>query len=263
MVNPAKIKNKKKIGIIGYGRFGQLMVNILKKDFEVLFYDNNHCYQHHDQFRPLSEIIKLAVVILAVPIGQMESLLKQIAPKITTQLVMDVCSVKIYPTKWMMQYLPENISIIATHPLFGPDSYDQSHEKNMVMFPARIEDNLFQDWYGYFKMKKINIQIMSPDDHDLESSLSQHLTHYIGRILSQMDFKKGKITTIGYNNLLKIIDQTCNDSWELFVDMLKYNPYSQQMITRFDQAKDTLVKALKEATNMNHHFNHKVLTHGK
>ena len=37
-------------------------------------------------------------------------------------VIVDVCSVKEYPVQWMRELLPANVSILATHPMFGPDS---------------------------------------------------------------------------------------------------------------------------------------------
>ena len=39
-----------------------------------------------------------------------------------------------------------------------------------------------------------------------------------------------EINTLGFNDLLGVIEQTCNDSWDLFRDLQKYNPYTGEMI---------------------------------
>ena len=38
------------------------------------------------------------------------------------------------------------------------------------------------------------------------------------------------MNTMGFNELLGVIEQTCNDSWDLFRDLQKYNPYTNEMI---------------------------------
>ena len=39
--------------------------------------------------------------------------------------------------------------------------------------------------------------------------------------------------------MLGVIEQTCNDSWDLFKDLQKYNPYTNKMI---DKLVDTIKK---------------------
>lgn len=50
------------------------------------------------------------------------------------------------------------------------------------------------------------------------------------------------IDTLGFSELYKVIEQTCNDSWELFMDLQNYNPYTQSMI-------DDLENSIAEISN--------------
>ena len=58
---------------------------------------------------------------------------------------------------------------------------------------------------------------------------SQGITHYIGRVLADLNLKNTKINTLGYKKILEIIQQTCNDSWQLFCDLQHFNPYTKKM----------------------------------
>ena len=40
--------------------------------------------------------------------------------------------------------------------------------------------------------------------------------------------------TEGYKALHKLVNQTCNDTWELFEDIQNYNPYTQKMISELN-----------------------------
>ncbi|MEM9242572.1 MAG: prephenate dehydrogenase/arogenate dehydrogenase family protein [Pseudomonadota bacterium] len=238
---------KHQIGILGYGRFGRIMMRLLASDHEVFFYDVNDNLHQEQSFKPLQDLLKLPVLILAVPINQMETVLKQISAHLSTQTVIDVCSVKIYPTQLMLNYLPEKVNVIATHPMFGPDSYGSQGQKNMMMYPARVSKAIFQQWHDYFLAKDLNVCIMSPEQHDRESAFSQSLTHFLGRVLNEINLQDTDISTEGYRSLLKIVEQTCNDSWELFQDILQYNPYGETMIEQLNAATDNVVHKLKSS----------------
>ena len=52
---------------------------------------------------------------------------------------------------------------------------------------------------------------MTPDEHDREAAFTQGVAHYIGRVLSDLGVRRSPIGTVGYNKLLEIVEQTCND----------------------------------------------------
>ena len=76
---------------------------------------------------------------------------------------------------------------------------------------------------------------MTPDAHDKGAAMSQGITHFIGRVLSESGISSTKINTLGFNELLGVIEQTCNDSWNLFKDLQNYNPYTAEMIEKLEE----------------------------
>lgn len=241
------------VGIIGYGRFGHIMRHLLEPEHDVFFYDIDTALHRETAFKPLHDIVQLPTLILAVPIGQIEFTLQQIAPQLQAKTIIDVCSVKQYPTQLMLKYLPTNIQIISTHPMFGPDSYNGNQEKNMMMYSVRAEAGLFQQWYDYFRGKSIHISVMTPEQHDREIAFSQNLTHFLGRILGELTLQDSTIATVGYRSLQKLVEQTCNDSWELFHDMMQYNSHSRAMLTQLAVASDKIMAKLNLSNGKNTH----------
>src|SRR5210317_1375993 len=115
------------IGIIGFGRFGKLVSHYLAQDLEVFVYNRSDKSSEivRTGARPasLETVCRQDIVIPCVPISSFRDNLKSIAPLLKPDsLVIDVCSVKEYPVRWMTQDLPASVSILATHPMFGPDS---------------------------------------------------------------------------------------------------------------------------------------------
>jgi len=61
------------------------------------------------------------ITILAVPIAFMEESIKNISPHLKeNSVVLDICSIKEFPSKALKKYSPESVLIIPTHPMFGP-----------------------------------------------------------------------------------------------------------------------------------------------
>jgi prephenate dehydrogenase len=235
--------NDKTIGIIGYGRFGRMLHNIFAKDFTVDIYDTDISSQSNIRYKPLEEILKISTIFLCVPISKIEDLLVNIGPKFKTGTIIDVCSVKKYPVELMQKYLANNVNIIATHPMFGPDSFLSDNQKNIMMYHVRGDIKIFDFWQKYFLQNSMQVQLMTPDEHDRAAAYSQNITHVLGRALNEFNLQPSVIATKGYNSLLTIVNQTCNDSLELFHDMLHYNPYSADML---QQLQDTFVLAIND-----------------
>ncbi len=127
MVDQLGVTPKTTVGIIGFGRFSQLMIRYLSEDCEVTVYDRRERAGDISRLGGHSGSLAAAcacdIVIPAVPISAMKPTLIQIGPRLKPHtLVVDICSVKTYPVQWMLEILPANVDILATHPMFGPDS---------------------------------------------------------------------------------------------------------------------------------------------
>ena len=51
--------------------------------------------------------------------------------------------------------------------------------------------------------------------------------HFIGRGLSRIKIKKQEISSLGFERLLSVDETVSNDTWQLFKDMHRYNPYAR------------------------------------
>jgi len=223
------------VSVYGYGRFGKLWAKILAEDFHVKVFSRRGLKKDEveDGCEIVSkeELFNCDAMFFCVSISAFEETLIESKSFFNKNTVyFDTCSVKVKPVNWMETHLPVGCQIIATHPMFGPDSYYTTPNKlPMVMSNIRTNDKTFDNWADYFNSKKIKVEIMSPQEHDEMVAYSQGITHYIGRVLSDLHLKPSRIDTLGYRKLLEIIEQTCNDNWQLFVDLQKYNPYTNKM----------------------------------
>ncbi|MAE43226.1 prephenate dehydrogenase [Candidatus Woesearchaeota archaeon] len=223
-----------KIGIIAFGRFGKLITKYLAKDFEVFVYTRKDKSKEIKEMNAtpasLDEVCAMDVIIPCVPISEFENILEKIKDFVKKEsLIADVCSVKEYPAELMKKILPQNIHILGTHPLFGPDSaFDSLEGEKIVLCKVRIPDNRYKSIKSYLVRKGLTIIEATSEDHDKEISKSLLLPHFIGRSLMQYGAKEMDIDTEGYKRLLRILKVVENDTWKLFEDINRYNKYSKK-----------------------------------
>lgn len=241
----------KKIAIVGFGRFGKTLYRLLNDDFEVGIF-------HHDT--PPKDIFSFAdTIFYAVPIDAFEQLIKKHKPYIKNHLLIDVLSVKEHPKKVFMKYMENtNGRFLLTHPLFGPDSSRHGFDGLPIVIDknhATDEEYLF--WKSFFSKKGLFVVEISANEHDRLAAYSQGLTHFIGRLLEQIKMVSTPIDTLGAKKLLEVMDQTCNDTWQLFMNLQNYNPYTKKMRLQLGAAYDKLYDAL-----LPHRVNRKHLVFG-
>ncbi|MCK5736357.1 MAG: prephenate dehydrogenase/arogenate dehydrogenase family protein [Spirochaetaceae bacterium] len=239
------------IGVYGLGRFGSFWAKELSSFFapsgsSVIGWSRNESRPVPEGVSRVSEeeLLNADVIVLCVAISGMEDVLERIAPRLNPgTLVMDTCSVKVHPSRVMMNLLPADIDILATHPMFGPDSGKNGiQDLPLVFSPQRMGEVKIDLWRGFFNSMGLKVVEISPEQHDREAAYSQGITHFIGRVLGELDLNQSSIGTTGYHNLLDIVRQTCNDPWSLFVDLQKYNPYTALMRKDLHQAINVMLE---------------------
>lgn len=224
------MKNKIVFGIIGRGRFGALWAQCLGRLGHVVV-----CGR-----KSLPAAFKKAaaadILFLAVPISQMEKCCRQIAPFLEPQtIVADVCSVKEYPAKIMRRVLPVNQPVIATHPLFGPDSVARLGlpGQKIVVSPLRVSAKQKILFESILKALKLKIIHTAPEEHDRQMARSQALVHFIGRGLQHLNLQSQEISTPDYQFLLRMNDMVNHDTRQLFLDMQRYNRFAKNIRQKF------------------------------
>lgn len=222
------------IGIIGFGRFGKLAARYLAKDFDVFV--NTRADKASEinltggQAASLEEVCRQDIIIPCVPISIFKDFLIDIAPLIKPDaLIIDVCSVKEYPVKWMKEILPATVSILATHPMFGPDSASDSLQGcKICLCKVKIEERQYRKIRKYLSSKGLVVIEATAREHDEQIATSLALTHLIGRTLSESGAAQLDIDTEGYKRLLHILEVVERDTWQLFTDMHHYNPFARK-----------------------------------
>ncbi|MGB5421342.1 MAG: prephenate dehydrogenase/arogenate dehydrogenase family protein, partial [Desulfobacterales bacterium] len=206
------------IGIIGYGRFGRLAARHLSGDYPVLVCGRRDLSQENmtEGVRVASfhEVCNQRIVIPCMPISSFKEVLAAAAPLVRPDaLVADVCSVKEKPVRWMKAALPETVSILGTHPMFGPDSASAGLEgMKIALCRVRIDDDLYGKVVVFLRGSGLTVIETTPEEHDRQIAVSLALTHFIGRSLAAFGARELAIDTEGYKRLLHILDVVEHDT---------------------------------------------------
>ncbi len=225
-------------GIIGYGRFGKLWAQCLAPYGQVLIYDQKiRKLKNNSDFKNVSnvslhQVVKSDLLFLLVPMSQMQNCCRRISRILKPEtIVVDACSVKMKPAIQMKKYLPVNQTIIATHPLFGPDSVKHLGlaGRKIVVYPLRCSAAKQAAFENLLKKMRLEIIHATPRQHDQQMANSQALVHFIGRGLAALKLREQNISTPDYQSLMHINDMVNNDTWDLFFNMQRLNPYAKNM----------------------------------
>ena len=222
------------IGIYGFGRFGQFLYNYLTEyPFDVISVSVEDGVEKEQEFFNT----EMDAVIFCNSINSFEEVISKIPSDFfKDKLIIDVLSVKEYPLEIYKKYnITENI--LFTHPMFGPDSVFNSvnnwENKNFVYYPHNIKlINVFSKFMMFLHDLECNLILMKPEDHDKYVAESQFVTHFIGRSLKELNLKTTPINTSNYDNLLSLIHNIGNDSFELFKGITLKNNYTAPVIDK-------------------------------
>jgi prephenate dehydrogenase len=240
------------IGIIGFGRFGELTTRYLAKAFSVAVFTRSDKTATIEACGAQSVDFETAcgqsVVILCMPISAMRETLRQAAPLLKKDaLVVDVCSVKVYPVQWMRELLPDSVSILPTHPMFGPDSAADSLQGcKIVLCPERISNQHCEKIKQWLEAQGLIVINSTAQEHDEKIAVSLSLTHFIGRSLSAFGARDMDIDTEGYKRLMHILGVVSHDTWQLFEDMHTYNPFAKAKRQAFIDAMTAIHERLDQ-----------------
>lgn len=240
------------ISIVGYGRFGETLLSLLGDEFEIGIFtrseENRKRIPGKSNITILTdekEIYSATTIFYCVPISAFESVLTaHLGYMKDSHTLIDVCSVKLHPGGVMERLLgPKKTQAMLTHPMFGPDSSKDGFKGLPFMIDKfRADTQTYEFWVDFLKRKGLKVAEMSADEHDRKAANSQGLTHFIGRLLEEYGFTPSDIDSVGATKLKEIMDQVCNDTWELYLDLERYNPYTKEMVLKLDRAFEKLHK---------------------
>lgn len=254
------------IGIVGFGNFGQFLarrfveaghtvIGTSRGDYTEdarrmgaeFFPDiDDFCEQHPDIVVLSTSILSLDSILRRLPVQRLKR----------STLFVDVLSVKVFPKNLLLEVLPDEVDILCTHPMFGPDSGKGSWDGlNFMYEPVRIGDSKdrrhrMEIFIDIFRSEGCRMVEMTCEEHDKAAASTQFITHSVGRTLGAMNLKRTDIDTKGYESLLSLVENTTNDSFELYYGLFLYNPNATAELERLEQAFDQVKRRLFQQLHM-------------
>jgi len=225
------------LGIVGFGAFGRLMAQHLRPHFRLCAFDPavpSGCCADGIEMDSLAVVAGCPVVVLAVPVNRLADTARAISPHLQPDaLVLDVGSVKLVPADIMLRELPPHVRIVATHPLFGPQSARGGIAGlKVAVCPVRGGDG---SRVGAFLRRALGLHVImtTPDAHDREAAMVQGLTHLIAKVLVQMEPLPSCMTTRSFDLLTQGEGMVRHDAPEVFQAIEQANPYARKVRRRF------------------------------
>ncbi len=236
----------KRLGLVGFGQFGRLAAASLRTRFDLVVTDPAPAAAAAARalgapFGTLAEAAGCDVVVVAAPVTAMREVFTAMAPHVKPgALVVDVGSVKMAPARWMSDILPAHAELVATHPLFGPQSARNGLAGlRLVVCPVR--GRRYRQVAAFGRLLGLKVTVTSPEEHDREMAYVQALTHLIGRSLVNMGIPDEQLKTPSYQHLLELCALIGADTFELFTAIQTQNPFAREVATAFvDQARSLL-----------------------
>jgi prephenate dehydrogenase len=236
------------VGVYGLGRFGTFWAGVLSRVCEVRAWSRDPARACPPGVVKVEEreLASLPVVFLCVAISAMEDVLTRISGLLSPgTLVIDTCSVKVHPVRLMEKILPPSVNVLGCHPMFGPDSGRGGIEGlPIILCPSRTPAASLERWRQVFGSLGLSVSVMDAGAHDREAAFTQGVTHYIGRVLKDLGIRDSPIATVGYRRLREIVEQTCNDPWQLFLDLQRFNPHTREMRLALKASLDSVMAAI-------------------
>jgi len=240
------------IGVIGFGNFGQFLTKrFVQRGHSVIatsrgdysqvamkmgikfFQDaDDFCEEHPDIVIVCTSILSTESTLRSFPLQRLKR----------NTLFCDVLSVKQFPKQLFIQLLPDNFDILCLHPMFGPDSgKDSWRELPLVFDKVRVGNDAHRNerctsFLEIFEAEGCRMVEMSCEEHDRQAASSQFITHTVGRMLGTMELAETTISTKGFESLRCLVDNTYNDSFELYYGLFMYNKNATAELSRLEFA---------------------------
>jgi prephenate dehydrogenase len=162
-------------------------------------------------------------------------------------VVLDVCSLKMFACKAMKRILPENVEIIGTHPLFGPQSApDSIAGMRIALVNVRAKQEIFDKVKEFCEKLELKVIVTTAEEHDKQMAVSQALTHFIGQVAKRMNLERVELSTKTFDDLMSIIEIIKNDTPALFNNMQTMNPFAAEVRDKFVEESKKLNDKFKK-----------------
>ncbi len=133
------------------------------------------------------------VTIFSAPIRYTEAIIREVGPHLKVgSLALDVTSIKGFPARAMQESVPESVTVIPTHPMFGPYITTLAGQV-VILTPDEIanQDDRYIQIRDWLKKLGANVIETSTQEHDKMMAVVQGLTHFDMFVLGETIHRLG------------------------------------------------------------------------
>lgn len=239
------------VGIIGYGHFGSFLHQLLERFASHLTVRVSSIDREPDGalFVTPEEVASCDVLVLCVPISAYEEVLAAYAPLVDLKtIVVDVATVKVHTTALLRAHFPKG-QCVATHPMFGPESYEKRSGDITGFRIVVTEHTLAQETYASLAalLRSLGFSIieMSAAVHDKHLAETLFLTHFLGQAITRTGFDRTEIDTVSFGFLMDAVESVRADS-KLFRDVFAHNPFCREALEKLGDAERSVRNELED-----------------
>ncbi|MGE5298573.1 MAG: prephenate dehydrogenase/arogenate dehydrogenase family protein [Acidobacteriota bacterium] len=219
-----------KVGIVGFGSFGQFAARVLAPHAEVLVWSEPAVGEGVS----FEEVAASDVIILAVPLDVYEPVLVRLQPLLRAEtIVVDICSVKLESRDIMLRVLGEGQNMLVAHPLFGPESAANGTAGHELIVCDAVGERAEACLEFCERELGLKITRISAEQHDRVMAYVQVLTFFVARALGRMDMPDIPFKTPSFNELMDLIHLDSKHSDELFATIQRGNPFAGEVREAF------------------------------
>ena len=160
--------------------------------------------------------------------------------------MLDVGSVKIEPARLLLEGLPDDVEIIGTHPLFGPQSAREGLAGLRIALCPIRGDSVGR--IAAFLRRRLGLDVIltTPDAHDRDMALVQGLTHLVAKILVRMEPVPRRMTTRSFELLMQATEMVRHDAPGVFHAIERANPHARAVRERFFAYAEEIMAGLEQ-----------------
>ena len=192
------------------------------------------------------------VVLLSVPIDNFEEIVKQLQPHLrTSQVVIDITSIKVFPVETMHKYIKAGV-VLGAHPVFGPGARDIVNQ-NFVLTPTgEKETALAQKIKEYLEARGGRVSLMTPQEHDEMMAVILGLSHFIAivsadTLLTLDRFRQMEaISGTTYKVLVMLIESVISEDSELYASLQMHLPKLDEIEGLFQRNSEAWAEIVRK-----------------
>lgn len=237
------------IGIIGYGHFGALLSELAVRfapQAQVKVYSSRQA-PDGKTFFSLEDAAACDIVIPCVPIHAFEEWVGKLLPLMREDAVLvDIATVKVHTVGILKKLAPER-RWLATHPMWGPESYKKTGGDvkgfRIIITESTLSKEEKEQVISFLKQCGFDVVEMSSEQHDKHLAETLFLTHFIGQTVARGGFDRTEIDTVSFGYLMDAVEIVRHNT-ALFKDVYRFNPYCEEILKRFEAAEGEIHKLL-------------------